>query len=272
MSVALSPLEQLEMQNRAKAQDLEDQAMPDGIEVEDEKDDEPNESLGDLDDIDDGVDQVDQSEIDRNRDRLQDDLLFNIQGVGAIKKINGYDVYVKNKDCETSLNYLYRMIKNESIYEPWVKETLGQWKFLQNDLIPLLIFHKKDRKLSFLACRLMVQLTEYPRTSEDIRTASEQKKVSWTDPKSKYRHRMLEALRGYKEHFLQPQAVSVLMEHLADCLQEKEMTQKHEQMIELIIVLFKQLLQIPDPKPKETNTDYAGKNLQKRLLMLFHEE
>ena len=88
----------------------------------------------------------------------------------------------------------------------------------------------------------MVQLTEYPRTSEDMRNAKEKRMVSWTHPKSKYRHQMLEALRGYKEAFLQPQVVSVLMEHLADCLQEKEMTQKHEQMIELIIVLFKQLL------------------------------
>lgn len=119
---------------------------------------------------------------------MQDELLFNIQGVGSIKKINNYDVYVKNKDCETSLNYLYRSIRNESNFDPWVKQILGQWKFLQNDLIPLLIFHKKDKKLSFLACRLLVQLTEYPRTSEDMVTAKEKKKVSWNNPKSKYRH------------------------------------------------------------------------------------
>jgi hypothetical protein len=33
--------------------------------------------------------------------------------------------------------------------------------------------------------------------------AKEKRKVSWTNPKSKYRHKMLEALRGYKESFLQ---------------------------------------------------------------------
>ena len=155
------------------------------------------------------------------KDKLQDDLLFNIQGVGTIKKINGYDVFVKNKDCETSLNYLYRSIKNENEFEPWVKQILGQWKFLQNHLIPLLIIHKKDRKLSFLACRLMVQLTEYPRTSEDIFTNKEKKKYTWTNAKSIYNHEMLELLRGYKESFLQQSVVQVLMEHLADCLQEK---------------------------------------------------
>lgn len=62
---------------------------------------------------------------------------------------------------------------------------------------------------------------------------------------------MLEILREYKDSFLQPHVIEVLMEHLADLLQVKEMTQKHEQMIELIIVIFKQLLTIPDPKQNE---------------------
>ena len=43
-------------------------------------------------------------------------------------------------------------------------------------------------------------------------------------------------------------------------------------MIELIIVLFKQLLQIPEPKVGETNTQFAKKDLQKRLLMMFSKE
>jgi len=53
---------------------------------------------------------------------------------------------------------------------------------------------------------------------------------------------MFEILRSYKEAFLQPNVVSVLVEHLADCLQMEVRNDKHEQMIELIIVLFKQLL------------------------------
>ena len=51
------------------------------------------------------------------------------------------------------------------------------------------------------------------------------------------------------------------MEHLADCLQVENKNDKHNQMIELIVVLFKQLLQIPDAKPGQTNTQYAGKDL-----------
>ena len=70
----------------------------------------------------------------------------------------------------------------------------------------------------------------------------EQYSNSWVNPKSPHRHEMLEVMRGYKEAFLQPQVVSVLMEHLADCLQMEVRNDKHEQMIELIIVLFKQML------------------------------
>lgn len=43
-------------------------------------------------------------------------------------------------------------------------------------------------------------------------------------------------------------------------------------MIELIIVLFKQLMQIPDPKHGDTNTAFYGKDLQKNLLIKFSEE
>lgn len=62
------------------------------------------------------------------------------------------------------------------------------------------------------------------------------------------------------------------MEHLADCLQMENRNQKHELMIELIIVLFKQLMQIPDPKHGDTNTSFYGKDLQKNLLIKFSEE
>jgi hypothetical protein len=85
----------------------------------------------------------------------------------------------------------------------------------------------------------MVALTEFPFNGEIPAGNQAQLEKSWTNPKSQYRHKMLEILRSYKEAFLQPQVISVLMEHLADCLQVDEKNQKHEDMIELIIVLFK---------------------------------
>jgi len=105
----------------------------------------------------------DAGEIDKEEERrIQQEMLFFIQGVGSIKNIENYDVYVKHAQCEHSLTDIYRRLKNESTSYPIVKLTLGDWRFLQNDLIPLLIFHKQDKKLSFLTCMLMVQLTEVP--------------------------------------------------------------------------------------------------------------
>ena len=164
---------------------------------------------------------------------------------------------------------MHKRLKAESDKYPLVKITLGEWEFLKKDLIPLLIFHKQDKKLSFLTVMLLVQLTEIPQKGDQNISPEAYEKL-WISPKNQHCHKMIEIMRSYKEAFLRPQVISVLMEHMSDCLQVEEMNDKHMQMVELIIVLFKQLLQIPDPKYGETNTLYAEKGLQKNLLLLFH--
>jgi hypothetical protein len=79
---------------------------------------------------------------DELKARIEQDLLFLTQGVGSIKNINDFDVYVKHDQCEYSLKDIYRRLKTESERIPVIKLTLGGWQFLQKDLIPLLIFHK----------------------------------------------------------------------------------------------------------------------------------
>ena len=124
--------------------------------------------------------------------------------MGTVKKVNDYEVYVKSKHCFGSLSDLIKYVKSDDNFDPWVKQILGEWRFLQNDLIPLLIFHKKDKLTAFQVCKLMVLLTCFPKTSEAVETSREKKKFTWTNVKSKYRHLMVEILRGYKEAFLQP--------------------------------------------------------------------
>jgi len=82
--------------------------------------------------------------------------------VGSIKQVGGLDVYVKHEHCEESLKELFKYLKFDSPKEPFVRTKLGSWNFLQKDLLPLLIFHHQDKKLSFLCLMLMVQLTELP--------------------------------------------------------------------------------------------------------------
>ena len=62
------------------------------------------------------------------------------------------------------------------------------------------------------------------------------------------------------------------MEHLADCLQAEQKTQKHNEMIELLIVLFKQLLLIPEPRASEKGSQYVGMHLQRDLLLKYKQD
>jgi len=55
--------------------------------------------------------------------------------------------------------------------------------------------------------------------------------------------------------------IEILMSHMADCFQEQELSDMHQQMIELIIILFKQLLQIPDPGSNQKNSAFHEKEL-----------
>ena len=71
----------------------------------------------------DGAPQMDPEEVRRR----ENEILFAIQGVGQIKNINGYDVYVKNNQCEASLRDIHRFLKNDSMINPITKLTLGHW-------------------------------------------------------------------------------------------------------------------------------------------------
>jgi hypothetical protein len=98
----------------------------------------------------------------RELDRKFNDLLFCVQGVGSYKNINGLEVYVKHEHCLESLKDIYKHLKVDGTAHPFIRITLGNWNFFEKDLIPLVIFHKQDKKLSFLATMVMINLTAPP--------------------------------------------------------------------------------------------------------------
>jgi hypothetical protein len=69
---------------------------------------------------------------------------------------------VKDENCESSLKELIKEIKYNSARMPITRHVLGKWSFLQRDLLPLLIFHDRDKRLAFLTLMLLVQLTALP--------------------------------------------------------------------------------------------------------------
>ena len=78
---------------------------------------------------------------EEDKRKKEGELLFWVQGVGSIKQVGGLDVYVKHEHCEESLKELFKYVKVDSQREPFVRQTLGEWAFLQKDLLPLLVFH-----------------------------------------------------------------------------------------------------------------------------------
>lgn len=55
-------------------------------------------------------------------------MLFDVQGLGSIKNVGGFDVYVKGHYCEDNIKSIYRDItKGRSNF---VKLKLGEWQIL----------------------------------------------------------------------------------------------------------------------------------------------
>jgi hypothetical protein len=143
--------------------------------------------------------------------------------VGSVKNIGGIDVYVKSEHCEESLRDIIKNLKQESPKLPLIKHILSKWQFLAKDLLPVLIFHDKDKKLSFLTIMLLVQLTEQPAEECDPTLKKE----------------FLGFLVDCKQAMLEQRVVATLVKHISDCIQTEERTTKHNQLVELIVVLFK---------------------------------
>ena len=95
-------------------------------------------------------------------EKLSNELLFWVQGVGSVKQVEGYDCYVRHECCEQSLKEIFKALKYDSTHFPNKRLILSEWNFISKDLLPLLIFHNQDKKLSFVVLMLLIQLTELP--------------------------------------------------------------------------------------------------------------
>ena len=209
--------------------------------------------LENFDDIDINEDEGNRNLGEINEEEMRGEIIFCIQGVGSVKNIDNMDVYIKGQFCEEALRDLHKYIRRDNPELCLIRSELAQWNFLLKDLLPLLVSQANDKKLSFHAIILLVDLTE-PVFSG-----------------CKVKNDMILALQMYKLAFLAPSVIKCIITHMADCLEKDQQSrnEKHDQMIELIVVLFKHLLAIPDP-PKST-TNLAYQDLQKKLLTLYYD-
>lgn len=200
--------------------------------------------------------QLDQNFNNENDEQFQNDLLFSVQGLGGIKEINNLEIYVKNAHCEESLKELIRILKKDDPDNPFARIELSKWNILVSDLIPLILTQPQDKKLSFYVIVLLVQITEFPTTSC--------RKADF----------LVSCLQNFKLAFLQDNVIKTLMIHLADCIsiEARDRSKIHENMIELIVTLIRNLVRIPDLEDSKTSINEFKRNLQYNLLIVFSKD
>ena len=199
---------------------------------------------------------IDQNFNTENDEQFQNDLLLSVQGLGGVKKFNDLEIYIKHKDCEESLKELIRIVKKDDPDHPFARIELSKWNILVSDLIPLILTQPQDKKLSFYVIVLLVQITEFP---------------SQVCYKADF---LINCLQNFKLAFLQDNVVKTLMIHLADCIsiELQNRTKIHENMIELIITLLRNLIKIPDLDSSRSSINEYKRNLQINLLLIFSKD
>lgn len=144
------------------------------------------------------------------------------------------ETYVKGQHCEVCLKDLCKACKRDEPERPISRVMMAKWRVLQKDLINLLTCYPQDKVLTYYVVILLESLTntaplEFAQRVDD-------------------KDIVLEALQEYKTCFLRPMVLETLMNHFADCVSvaNEQRSKVHNQMVELIVLIFKNLLQIPD--------------------------
>ncbi|CAI2382058.1 unnamed protein product [Moneuplotes crassus] len=187
---------------------------------------------------------------DFDETKVYSELLFCVQNVGKFKKIQDIDVFVKGDHCEENLKDISRFLRNDNPHDPVIRKMLNSWDFLKDSLLPLLLSQKQDIKLSFYVILLITEIT-YPFE----KTANNYQEL-------------VQSMRQHKRAFLVPGVIKTLSMHLSDgCRGDTKIPDdKNSQLVELVIVIFKNLLQIPKAKSDE------DESFSYLLLKNFKEE
>jgi len=185
----------------------------------------------DLDDLDDLEKQIDFDGDMQTDEKFKNELLFAVQGLGSTKKQYDLEFYMKGPHCEDALKDIIRFCKRDDDESPVTRIELGKWEVLQKDLIQLLISQVQDKKLTFYLLMLFTQLTEFPKKSCTRKTE------------------LIGYLQNYKYAFCtNSNAIQTINMHLSEFyeVEQDERPKIYDQMIEMIIIIYKNLLRVPD--------------------------
>ena len=121
-------------------------------------------------------------------------------------------------------------MRNDAHDNPKTKMILADYNIVETDLVELLLLQVEDKKLSFWIIALLALITNKP--SEEL----------VDDDK----YKLNKAARDYKRSFVKHECLTILTMHIADYFKTDKKQKAHYQMLEFIILLIRNLLQIPD--------------------------
>uniref|UniRef100_A0A3Q3VI65 Timeless circadian clock n=1 Tax=Mola mola TaxID=94237 RepID=A0A3Q3VI65_MOLML len=190
--------------------------------------------------------------------RMNCELLATCSALGYLEG----ETYHKEADCLESVKDLIRYLRHEDDTRD-VRQQLGAGQIVQNDLLPIIIQHGRDRTLFDACIRLMVNLTQpailcFGKVPHD----------------PVFRHHFLEVtshLQAYKKAFASEKVFVILSETLYNLLQlDWEQRQEEDNLlIERILVVVRNVLHVPtDPCEEQKVDDDAS--IHDRLLWAIH--
>ena len=84
-------------------------------------------------------DHIDEDMNRRDLHAFKNQILFNVQELGAVKIYHNNEIFLKGEHCEDSLKDLNKAVRKDGLDDPITKLQLGEWNVLNDQLIPILI-------------------------------------------------------------------------------------------------------------------------------------
>ena len=182
-------------------------------------------------------------------------LLSELLSVGTLTESSpGVSMFLKGPDCLFSLRSILRLLVSGTSGLSVFLASLGP---LQTHFLPLLVSYRDDPEVVFQLLRLLVVMT-----------------MDSEGDKDRDRGIHTEALQKYARALIDHQeAMTVLMIYLEQPLayDVKERTPRANQLLELLLTLFKNLLEIPSANEK-TSTLSNLYSLHDDLILKLQEE
>ena len=186
-------------------------------------------------------------------DQVSRALLFLVQELGSFKKnAQGEEVYVPGPTCDKALQDLVKYCRQDKPDDPLVKYYLGKYASVKKDLLPLFLSQTKNKRLLYHLLTLLAHLTAAP------------------EKRSERLEEHQGFLEDYKELLAIPEFADVIVAVLGNMISTPDKTKFHDNMVELIITVIRNVLQID--ASVRTLVDTYKESLQLKLYISFSKE